>query len=1564
MNLEHARKGLLRNFAGIILAFLLWGGLSGDTFAQTIRTWNGSTSANWNTALNWTLNDIPNTSAEEALFTSAGPHLVNLNANLTIGFYVINDATSYTFSSGSGNKLTLKDASTSTSALVNVINGSHTFSAGLAMTDAQGVRFTIDGTSSLAISGIVSGTVPLIKDGTGTLTLSGANTFTKAVQLNAGVLNVQNSLGLGTTAGGVTVASGAALELQNGIAVGAEALSLSGTGISSGGALRNVNSVNSWSGAVTLAADSRINSDSGTLTLSGLISGTKNLIVGGAANVTLNGVVGISTGTVTKDGAGTLTFGGTGADTYTGITTVNEGTLLLGKTAVTAIAGNIVIGDGSGGAGADILKLNAAAQIADTAAVTINSSGRFDLNNNAETVGSIASSSSVSQIVLGSGTLTTGNGSPSTFAGVISGTGNIAKQGSGTLTLSGASTYLGATTVNQGVLNLQNANAAGDVAGGVTVASGAALELQGGIAVGAEALRVSGTGITSGGVQGGALRNISGNNSWAGATTLLGATRINSDSGSLTLSGAISGAGQNLTFGGAGDTTVSGAITTGAGTVTKDGSGTLTVSGANTYTGATTISGGSLALGANNAISSDVTVNGGTLQLNGTYSTLVGNLSFNGGTLDFGPVGTANSFMFNNGGSQSGQLTIAHWEDGIDRLAVKSTSTLLQSFLDNIFFADYGAGASISGSNQTIPGYGSVWTYLVPNTVFDTWNGNGANNSWSTGLNWSDTTAPTSGVLSKVAFGGSTRLAPDLNSDYLLHTLRFNSDAGSFTLGSTSAKTLTFAGALPSILQQSASSQAITVGITLNTGLTVNGTGAGDLTLSGVIGGVGGITTTTIGKLILTGNNSYAGATVIQGGIVNIQNANALGSTAAGTTVNVGGALEVQGGISVGAEALTLNGTGVSGNGSVRNLSGNNSFAGGVTLGSSSSIQSDSGTLTMSGAIGGAGQNLSISGAGDVTLSGVLGTGTGTLTKVGSGVLTLSGASANTFTGNTLINSGTILLNKSSGNAIVGPVTVGDGTGLAGSDILKLGANNQISDAAAVTISASGQFDLNGQTERVGSISATSPNAQISLGAGTLTSGDTSSTLFAGTISGSGGLTKEGSGSLTLSGPNSFTGAVAINAGSVNIQNVTALGTTAGGVSVGSNAALELQGGIAVGAEALTLSGSGISSGGALRNISSDNSWAGNVVLANPTRINSDSGTLTISGGVSGAGQNLTVGGSGNVTFTGAIATTTGGLAIDGAGTVTLTGANTYSGATTIASGAALNVQNAAALGNTSSGTTVSSGGALQIQGDTLLNAETITINGSGIASDGAIRSISGANKLAGTISLNSASTIAVDTGTLTLNGSINNGGSTLTTAGGGNTIIAGGLSGSGGLVVNNGVTTLSGNTTFTGDITVNDGATLLLGASNRIVDSVNMSLSGGTFDTGGFSETLGTLTLSLGSEIDLGAGSGQALHFANSSGASWLGTEALVIENWTPSSQQIFFGSAVGGLTPTQLGQIVFSTPVGYFGAQILPTGEIRPVPEAKTVAGVCLISVFILFRERKTLRRLASRVFQQTIS
>src|SRR5439155_19993155 len=96
------------------------------------------------------------------------------------------------------------------------------------------------------------------------------------------------------------------------------------------------------------------------------------------------------TGTLSKSGAGTLVLSGAANNTYSGATTVNQGMLLLSKTSSNAVPGALIVGDGSGGANADVVQFTGNLQIASSSAVTINISGRLDLNGFTGSVGSLS----------------------------------------------------------------------------------------------------------------------------------------------------------------------------------------------------------------------------------------------------------------------------------------------------------------------------------------------------------------------------------------------------------------------------------------------------------------------------------------------------------------------------------------------------------------------------------------------------------------------------------------------------------------------------------------------------------------------------------------------------------------------------------------------------------------------------------------------------------------------------------------------------------------------------------------------------------------------------------------------------------------------------------------------------------------------------------------------------------------------------------------------------------------------------------------------------------------------
>jgi fibronectin-binding autotransporter adhesin len=391
------------------------------------------------------------------------------------------------------------------------------------------------------------------------------------------------------------------------------------------------------------------------------------------------------------------------------------------------------------------------------------------------------------------------------------------------------------------------------------------------------------------------------------------------------------------------------------------------------------------------------------------------------------------------------------------------------------------------------------------------WTGGGGNVNWSTTGNWNLGSAPTSSSTTDLIFAGSTNtgtalvpLNQNIGNPFQLNSLSFASGAGSFFLG---GNPLAFTGATNSISQGSSNAQSIANNITASYNatvtLTLTGNGTGIVTLSGTINSGNGnrdyaITKTGTGTFTLSGANTYGGATTISAGVLNIQNSSALGSTFSGTTVASGAALQLQGGISVGNEALALNGSGVASDGALRNISGNNSYGGGITLGSASTIASDSGTLTLSGGIVNSGFGVTFDGASSISESGVI-SGTGALIKNGSGTLTLN--ATNTFSGGSTINGGTVIANSAASlGASSGAATINAGT----------------FDAAA-TFSSTRNFVLG----NVASTFMVDPTF-------TFTS--------TGVISGTGTLNKTGTGTMVLSGANTYTGATTVSAGTLRIS--------------------------------------------------------------------------------------------------------------------------------------------------------------------------------------------------------------------------------------------------------------------------------------------------------------------------------------------------------------------------------------------------------------------------------------------
>jgi autotransporter-associated beta strand protein len=294
---------------------------------------------------------------------------------------------------------------------------------------------------------------------------------------------------------------------------------------------------------------------------------------------------------------------------------------------------------------------------------------------------------------------------------------------------------------------------------------------------------------------------------------------------------------------------------------------------------------------------------------------------------------------------------------------------------------------------------------------------------------------------------------------------------------------------------------------------------------------------------------------------------------------------------------------------------------------------------------------------------------------------------ANSFNGPVTVQGGAIRFDTI-GNIGGGPTALGDPT--AGTAVITLGHSTETrlytgtllySGSDALTTNRPIRINGNGTIRSIGTGTITfsadmaAPTAYNRVMTFTLGGTNTGDNTFAGKILDRSAesptpVVKADAGTWVLSGDNPYTGATTINAGVLKIAHANALGSTDAGTAVASGATLGLQGGIVTAAEALTLNGAGAASAGALRNYAGDNTYSGPITLAGTTvRINSDSGTLTLTGGLNASGSHLVVGGAGDTMIASTLGTGLGNLAKDGDGTLTLAAACAYGGTTTISGG-------------------------------------------------------------------------------------------------------------------------------------------------------------------------------------------------------------------------------------------------------------------------------------------------------
>ncbi|WP_246681601.1 autotransporter-associated beta strand repeat-containing protein [Mesorhizobium sp. B2-4-3] len=1284
----------------------------------------------------------------------------------------------------------------------------HNLTFGVAGYTIAGSTLTLTGTTptistagTTTISSVIAGS-GFTKVGAGGLTLTGANTFIGDITVSAGGLGLASDASLGAAGNGVSLANGTSISSTSALAASRVITIVSGRAVASSGALTArftgagglqvlgtiSNDANDYtgqtvfgqgtngftsvadlgfasslgaptdaaSGTITVSAGGGVsgnlvysgdgdssnrnwsfnntssggnylqNAGTGTLTLTG------GILAGGAYGLTMNFSAASGDmdllGVISSSAARAIAFTGNAgriitvgnANTYTGPTTINTITVKAGTLADSGI--NSSFGTGSTiNFGSGTLSYTGAGSATDR---TLTISGPSTISNDG--IGALSFSGPTSFVAGGvADTLTLGGSfaGANTFSGVISGAGNLTMNGAGTWVVSGSNTFTGTTTVQSGTLTAGSSAAFGP--SNPLVVNGGTLDL-GGFDITARSL--AGTG---------GIVDLGSNN-----------LTVNGTSGSTTYAGVI----------------------TGTGGLTKLGASTQTLTGANTYSGATSIGGGTLALdftapGAptDNIISTSSALNmsGGTLTVKGGTGT--NSQSFNSLNV------TAGNNRINATAGAGGVLTVdlgaVSRTGGLVDFGIGTGTSMATSNADGAL----GGWATVNGTDyaQVSGGFITAFTAYVDED-------NAA--LWATG-----------DILSDEAGSANTPYFGTVNGNVALGGLKYTAAANSIvTVGA--GNTLGVDGTIivsPSVgtANQTIQGGSLTggaggsaLGVQQNSGGTftvasniINNGGPTSFT----VGGTGGSTGT--GVVALTGSNSYTGATTVSG------------ATLAFNSVANGGAASGIGASSSASSNLVIE------NGTLRYTGATASTDRGFTL--------VNGGPSRTFEVTNAATNLTFSG--QVTSPDDAG-----FTKTGAGTLTLTNAS-NDYVGVTTITGGTLAVS-----------TLADGGQASG-----IGA---ASNASSNLVLQNG-----GKLSYIGGTTSSDRGFTLGTGGGAIDVVGGTTLTMSGVGTGTGGLNKGGAGVLVLSGTNNYTGGSTVSAGILRAGSAGAFGTGAMTVATGATLDLAgnnntvggLGGGgsVLLGAATLTTNGNGSFSGmiggsggvavaGGSQTFSGcTNSYTGATTITGTLNVSClrNGGQPSDIGASSSASTNLQI--DGILNYTGASVTTDRGFTLT-SGRITVENA-----ATTLEfSGVATGTQ----LEKSGPGTLVLSGantynGATFVNGGTLRAGSTSAFGLSGLRMDttGATLDLNGFSNTVGYISQGN---LGITGGNITL------GSATLTISGIGNANYNGAISGSGGLVKNGAsAQSLSGSaSSYTGPTVINGGILAVASLANGGSDS------------------------------------------------------------------------------------------------------------------------------------------------
>ncbi len=923
-----------------------------------------------------------------------------------------------------------------------------------------------------------------------------------------------------------------------------------------------------------------------------------------------------------------------------------------------------ILGAGSGGA-AGTLTLGSAVTVGNLTFSAPN--GSYTVNGGGNT------------LTMTGTTLDVGTGLTATINAAVNANVDVLKGGDGKVILTAdnsAAKFI--RTVNAGVLQIQHNGAMGGNSMHTDVASGATLEVTGGLSGIVKTVFLQGSGV--GGA--GALHSLSGANTFSGAVNLGSSPNatINVD------------AGGTLTF----SQTIVTWPTANRG-ITKIGDGTLVLNGASAYDAGTTLNAGTIRLG--NAAGLGVggaTVNAGTLNLNAQNATLT-YLAGSGGTVtDNGAAGTT-TFTISSGATTNtsaavvagGTRTISFVKQGTGKqtltgignnvgavevkgagileLAGSSTTTMASIQVGQ---GTFGTLAIAGSATLTVPGQ-----FLLGNPRYiagqvtqsgGTVNLNGVTDSNRIG-HWPDETSTytLSGGVLNIANASNLRIGWDGTGAVNVSGGTLNAGSATIMIGRSAGGTLSVSAGVVN-----ASAISISPGGGSGCSMSVSGTGAvnvGSLTVgdaaskAGTVTQSGGTVTVTGAMRIahyLTESSSYTLSS---------------GNLSSSVTVYIGwdgtGALNISGGTATlyGLRLGDGNGNG-SGPGTLNLTGGRLELgAGGLTYRATYDAENLGGGTLAATATWSTGAYLQFTGTGGSTTLDTLANtltlsgncfGAGGFGKIGSGTLVLSGN--NTYAGATTVSVGTL----KAGSATALPSGAGKGD-----------------------VTVNGKLDTAGFAININGLSG-SGTVDNSVGNGTVTMGNgNAGGTFSGTLTDAVGalsIAKTGNGTQNLTGVSTLSGNTTVSGGVLSLstgwlysnlawQNKTVtvsgggvleIGGWADGDGRGIGQLAFAAGNILVNGGTLRYTGSTTSgtsdrgftvgAGGAILDASGAIAWQLNQGRAFGI-VTAAGGTVTLTGPANGT-LDMTLGGG-------------GGLVKSGAGTWTLTGTKTYTGATTVSQG-------------------------------------------------------------------------------------------------------------------------------------------------------------------------------------------------------------------------------------------------------------------------------------------------------